>query len=281
MTSVKDLGKRLKPILLESLERLPLHKPTLDILERRIHVADLPFMEEYVGILNEYEISKINSKVENESRALEKIVKKTHIVWNNDKFPNHLEKFKNHYMELLHHWPYEFHSDVLNMARPGTGSLIYLCLNNDDRFFNFYKSQINNKWFNSVDQYKLTDEQRVSIYNDIFKQIFFLKRHTTISEVNKNMVPIVEVPLKPIGCDIPACRIKNLFNKKVDYIWKLLSLSSPAISLSHEKIIMNILEDTKDNRRINRLYRRSLKNSYVFDDTNPIEITYRYASFLQ
>ncbi|CCE64899.1 hypothetical protein TPHA_0J00760 [Tetrapisispora phaffii CBS 4417] len=226
-----------KQIILDGLNRLPLHPNTLDLLQKQVHTK-LTKNSELIELLFDYNNAFINKQKPGQLKCLQRIIFKTHLIFNNSyKNYDHLKAFKLKYNYLTHNWPYERH-DILFAANknvPETKALEYLWNNcNSDnlafmgsKFMKEITRQIQNKYITEGDYVhvflkerynseihtlsEIIDEKEIEInlFGELFKQLHY------INTINKLQIPIVILPLNALGLKIPKSRLYNKFKKKL------------------------------------------------------------------
>lgn len=294
-----DTVVKLRPLMLESLNRLPLQNETLQLLESCMVNCEDPKkpglipLREYFRLNLDYELAKQKKSKVNQLKALESIIYRTHFVWDN-KLSNNMFLFKKNYGDLLTHWPYEFHKNIVQMENPKKTSMKYLWeFSSFSNFIDLLKKSCNTNEINpilrEIDNYSLpvssnmlSEIEREDLFERIFEQLFFLKSNLHFCRNGKNICsPIVEIPITPLGESIHKSRIKNLLNKKVKEIWNILTVQSPSTSLEKESYLKSLLSsiDRRD-RSTYRLYQMAFSKTYVYDNYTENTV-YRPASFLQ
>lgn len=254
--------QRLIKPLLESLDKVPLHQKTLSLLENRLKSGPsksmvIPLAQMVSGFEN------TRSQPE-QLKKLESIIHHAHFVWSSP-MSLHLRMFQSYYSDLLMHWPYEQHRSLLSMERPKSMSLRYNWENNHKGVISKMQYK-RNKWVedNSTGK-KLTNMQRDLLFHSIFAHYYFLKTNSRLCKNGRNLpVPIVEIPMRPLGNDIAASRIKNIFKTKVAYIYRILAKENPVLTTESETLLQEIINEAS-NRKQRRLYQATCRRAYVIE----------------
>lgn len=285
-------SSRLVKFLMESLNHLPLNLGTLSAMERKL--KEDPVSPEFLGsmcdMILKFEKAYQREIASDQSKQLEALIYYTHFIWDNP-LPEHLQKFKSHYKDLLMFWPYEHHRSLLNMKDPKKSSIrnrwcdsstVALSMMNykqnpwllyPARDIQSEKSEFRQALGLNVDDAtrsqkmgSLTTIGRDTLFNSIFAHYLFLKSNSRFCKNGRNLpVPIVEIPMRPLGQDIAAVRIRNIFKRKVAETWRLLAIDSPVLSRQNELLLSNIISET-DTRHAKRLYQRACKRAYVLEE---------------
>lgn len=243
-----------------ALEKLPLDIRTLELLEKKLLKKSLPGFQE---LAQQY-------TADGSSKSLESIVHLTYFHWCNEDAP-HIKKFREHYAELRDHWPYEFHRSILSMDTPKTQSIRFLWSSNSSKVLSKMSYE---KYAHDTEERpsRLTELQRTVQFHEVFQHFLFLKSRPHLCKTRKGLaVPIVEIPMKPLGQNIPEVRVRNLFKRKIAYVWKVLALDSPALSRQNELSLAEIIdspqlpEDVSSKRELKRLYQRACRGAYTIE----------------
>ncbi|QLQ82427.1 hypothetical protein HG537_0H01890 [Torulaspora globosa] len=247
--------------LVESLERLPLHRKTLELLETKLKSQpSKQFTLSLAGLISDYE--KSCGRPALERRQLESLVYHTHFVWNSPQ-PEHLKLFCKHYTEMVAFWPYEHHRAILSMKKPKSTSLRYRWDDNSATVLSMMR-YTKNPWSEPPNP-GLTSLQRELLFNTIFTHYLFLKQNPRLCKNGRKLpIPIVEIPMRPLGNDIAAVRIKNLFKRKVSNIYHILAIDNPILSRESEALLHSIIQDST--RKQARLYQAACRRAYVIEN---------------
>lgn len=297
---VLERRQKLIPLLLESLNNLPLHAKTLDVLNDQILSAKtdsslnsiiFPMSE----MMYEHEKALNRGPKTEQCKPLEALIYHAHFIWDNP-LPAHLRNFQKHYEDLLMFWPYEHHRSLLSMDNPKRSSLRYRWNDNHKNVLTMMRFK-KNPWLTyghnkhtvkadiskalgletgknknqntsseTVCKGSLTHSERDLIFHSIFNHYYFLKVNPRLCQNGKKLpIPIVEIPMRPLGEDIAVVRIKNLFKRKVADTWRILATENPSLSKQNELLLSDIISKSKS-RKLSRLYQRACKRAYLIDD---------------
>lgn len=243
---------------IQVLEKLPLDVRTLKLIEKRLERAEsLRFLE----LARQYEAKK-------DYKTLENIIHHTYFSWENE-IPQHIKAFREHYNELRDFWPYECHRTILGMQSPKSQSIRFLWSAGNPRVLAAMRYG-SYGWNREGGGERLTELERTLRFHEIFQHFLFLQRRPQLCKNRKHLsVPIVEIPMKPLGQNIADVRIKNLFKRKVAYVWRILAVDNPALSAENESLLMDIIESPQlpqgqtSSRMLKRLYQRACRGAYV------------------
>ncbi|SCU86030.1 LANO_0C06480g1_1 [Lachancea nothofagi CBS 11611] len=242
----------------KALESLPLDVRTLELLSTIATSSKPPALLE---LLRHYELKK-------DSKTLETIIHKTYFQWSSG-LPQHLRAFRTHYQDLRGHWPYEHHRAILSMDSPKSQSMRFLWSGNNPKVLATMQYQ-RHRWAAEQTPESLTELQRTVLFHEIFQHFMFLKRNPHLCKNRKTLaIPIVEISLRPLGQNISDLRIRNLFKKKIAYVWDVLAQENPALCPLSEKLLVDIVEspqpanNSMSPRALQRMYRRACKGAYV------------------
>lgn len=248
--------------LLKALERLPLHSKTLDLLACKLKGDEsktviIPLAK----LVSNLESSRAETQ---RIKALESIIYHSHFVWGSP-LPVHLKMFQSHYTDMLMHWPYERHRSILNMEKPRSTSLRYRWEDSSKTVLSMAEYS-KNPWIeDNILSKKLTIIQRDLLFHSVFSHYLFLKANPRLCNNGRNLpIPIVEIPMRPLGNDIAVSRIKNLFKSKVAHTYRILAIENPVLSRGSENILSEIISDASS-RKQRRLYQASCKRAYVME----------------
>ncbi|SJM82695.1 related to Genetic interactor of prohibitin 5, mitochondrial [Zygosaccharomyces bailii] len=231
---------------------LPLHKETIRMLtkcsernsERALSVAQ----EVY------------NYERGDSSKALEMLICRAHMLWNNP-LPPHLKNFQANYAELRNHWPYEHHRSLLYIENPRKESLAYLwrdCNSSVLKKMCYDK----HRWADDSAE-ALAPTQRQQLLDMIFHHYLFLKNNVRLCQNSRKLpVPIVEIPMRPLGNDAADSRIRNIFKRKIAMVWNLLAWDNRPLSGENELLLSDIIRSASS-RTQKRLYQRACKRAYI------------------
>lgn len=294
--------------LLNFLECLPLDTRTLDLLEGTVKLGSSALLDTLEQKLFDYQANE-------SSKSLEWIVYNTHFHWNNTT-PLHIQKFRQNYHDLREHWPYERHRDLLSMSAPKRVSIRYMWNDNNKKVLSSMRfernpwcrndplEQLNAFNVNKILNYRALEEEKnrgstlstlpkisqlelTLLFHEIFQHYMFLKRNPKLCKYGKKLpIPIVEIPMKPLGQDIPLVRIRNLFKRKAAATWKLLAEENPVLSLENEALLLDIIASPHhstnvSDRKIKRLYQRACKHSYVICEDRSIGLDFQISKLLK
>ncbi|SCU90322.1 LADA_0F03268g1_1 [Lachancea dasiensis] len=260
------------------LKSLPLDARTVDLLSRKVTEGAILGLPE---LLHRYQVYE-------DSKTLETIIHKTYFQWTND-LPSHIVEFRKNYGELRDHWPREFHRSLLSMESPKVGSLRHLWNNCNPKVLERMEFS-KHRWAREPGSATLTDGQRNAHFRDIFLHYMFLKQSPHLCKNRKAVAaPVVEIPMKPLGHDIAETRIRNLLKRKVAYVWKVLAVDNPPLSLGNEKLLQQIIEDPSpftgcvtSKRSLQRMYRRACKGAYVVKEpSNSRDLQFEVSALLK
>lgn len=297
------LGRRqnLIPLLLESLNNLPLHAKTLDVLNDKVTSTNMESSLNDIifpmsDMVYEYERALNRGPKTEQYKPLEALIYHAHFIWENP-LPTHLKSFLKHYEELLMFWPYEHHRSLLSMDNPKKSSIRYRWNDNHKNVLTMMQFKKNpwltyhnennveaditkalgletgkNKKQNTTSKTacngSLTHSERDLIFHSIFNHYYFLKVNPRLCQNGKKLpIPVVEIPMRPLGEDIAAVRIKNLFKRKVANTWRILATENPALSKQNEQLLSEIISESKS-RKLSRLYQRACKRAYLIEEDN-------------
>ncbi|CEP63264.1 Gep5p LALA0_S07e06172g [Lachancea lanzarotensis] len=250
---------------LEVLESLPIDVRTIGLLAGKLRSSTRS--QELTSLLQRYELTK-------ETKTLENIIHFTYFRCENNPLPPHLCLFRKHYVELRNHWPHERHRSILSMENPKSQSLRFLWTNDNPRALTAMRYELH-RWGSSQtaeEQHEssLPELQRSVLFHEIFQHYMFLKKNPNLCKNRKSVaIPIVEIPMKPLGQTIPDSRIRNMFKRRVAHVWNVLALENPALSPSQEALLTEIVNDplpsaaVANRRSLQRMYRRACKGAYV------------------
>ncbi|QLL32020.1 hypothetical protein HG536_0C01880 [Torulaspora globosa] len=255
---------KLIPPLVESLDRLPLHKKSLEVLEAKLKSQpSKQFMLSLARLISDYEKSRGRAAVER--RQLESLIYHTHFVWSTPR-PAHLQLFRKHYTEVVAFWPYEHHRAILSMKKPKTTSLRYRWDDSSAAVLSMMR-YTRNPWCDQEPHGGgLTSLQRELLFNAIFAHYLFLKQNPRLCKNGRKLpIPIVEIPMRPLGNDIAAVRIKNLFKRKVSSIYNILAVDNPMLSRESEALLCSIIQDSPTRKQA-RLYQAACRRAYVMEN---------------
>lgn len=248
--------------LLKSLEKLPLHTKTLDLLVGKLKGDEsktiiIPLAQ----LVSNLESSRAEAQ---RIKALESIIYHTHFVWGSP-LPVHLKMFRSYYTDMLMHWPYERHRSILNMEKPRSTSLRYRWEDSSKTVLSMAEYS-KNPWFeDNIVSKKLTILQRDLLFHSVFSHYLFLKANPRLCNNGRNLpIPIVEIPMRPLGNDIAVSRIKNLFKSKVAHTYRILAIENPVLSRGNENTLSEIISDASS-RKQRRLYQATCKRAYVME----------------
>ncbi|SCV00281.1 LAME_0G08702g1_1 [Lachancea meyersii CBS 8951] len=267
-----------KPCL-DVLKALPLDVRTLKTLSEKLRSSSKP--EELVSLLRQYELTR-------DTKTLENIIHRTYFQWSST-LPPHLHSFRKHYVELRNHWPYECHRSILFMESPKSQSLRFMWSNDSPRALTTMHYNLHS-WASHEEQQPapLANLQRTVLFHELFQHYMFLKRNPHLCKNRKTLaIPIVEIPMKPLGQTIPDSRIRNLFKRKVAYVWKVLAQENPPLSTSQEQCLAEIVDSplpssTVESRRsLQRMYRRACKGAYVIRPHSDLGLDIAESSLLK
>ncbi|SCW04249.1 LAFE_0H09362g1_1 [Lachancea fermentati] len=246
--------------LLNAIRELPLDSRTVNLLQGITGSLSVNSLFQLRSLVRHFQLHE-------DSKSLDAIIYNTYFHWSNYQLP-HLKSFRVHYSELRDHWPYERHRMLFTMASPKKTSLRYMW--NDCKPKVLAAMQYNqHRWPTSKIPYCLPEIQRTLLFNEIFQHYLFLKKHPHLCKNKRQLpVPIVEIPMKPLGQDIADVRIANLFKRKVAETWTFLAEDNPALSLENEELLLNILNSpnsagVKSSRWLRRMYQRACRRAYV------------------
>ncbi|CUS25057.1 LAQU0S25e00914g1_1 [Lachancea quebecensis] len=243
-----------------ALEKLPLDIRTLELLERKLTKKSLPGFPELAQ----------QFAADGNLKSLESIVHLTYFHWCNEAAP-HIKKFREHYVELRDHWPYEFHRSILSMDSPKSQSIRFLWSSNSPKVLSKMSYE---RYMGRAEEgpRKLTELQRTVQFHEIFQHFLFLKSKPYLCKTRKGLaIPIVEIPMKPLGQNIPEVRVRNLFKRKIAYVWRILALDNPALSIPNERSLTEIIDSPRlpggasSGRELRRLYQRACRGAYTIN----------------
>lgn len=259
---------KLLPPLLKCLEELPLHERTLDLIRDLLNSK--PSKEQLFSLaklVSGYEKSTGNSDAGR--RHLESLIYQVHFIWSSQ-VPRHLQLFRKHYTEMVAYWPYEQHRAILSMPRPKASSLRYRWDDNSSVVLSMMR-YIRHPWSEyEPNGQALSPLQRDLLFNTIFTHYSFLKQNPRLCKNGRKLpIPIVEIPMRPLGNDIAAVRIKNLFKRKVSSVYKILAIDNPTLSSENEALLCDIIQNTQTRKQA-RLYQAAYRRAYIIED-NPDE----------
>ncbi|SCV04379.1 LAMI_0H15654g1_1 [Lachancea mirantina] len=243
--------------LSRAIEKLPLDIRTNELL-MRVASAQKPLRLEHM--IAQFESTR-------EPKQLENIIHELYFRWNNE-LPEHLKRFRRFYAELRDHWPYERHRALLAMSNPRETSVRYLWVNKSSVALENLQLE-RHGWALQAQPYCLSNLGRSLVMHEIFHHCLFLKRSPRLCKNRKEVpIPIVEIPLNPLGHDIPDVRIRNLFRRKVAETFRLLAEENPPLSDECEKALRKIIEcpqpaNGASSRQLRRLYQRSCRGAYT------------------
>lgn len=163
------------------------------------------------------------------------------------------------------HWPYERHRSILNMEKPRSTSLRYRWEDSSKTVLSMAEYS-KNPWFeDNIVSKKLTILQRDLLFHSVFSHYLFLKANPRLCNNGRNLpIPIVEIPMRPLGNDIAVSRIKNLFKSKVAHTYRILAIENPVLSRGNENTLSEIISDASS-RKQRRLYQATCKRAYVME----------------
>lgn len=269
---------KLVATLIKSLESLPLHRKSLDILEAKLKLKpSKPFTVSLAQLISRYEETRGKPTVER--RSLESLIYHTHFVWGTH-LPTHLQLFRKHYTEVVAFWPYEHHRAILSMKNPRASSLRYRWDDNSPVALSMMR-YTRNPWCDPEQSDQgLTSLQRDLLFNVIFTHYLFLKQNPRLCKNGRKLpVPIVEIPMRPLGNDIAAVRIKNLFQRRVGSIHRILAVDNPVLSREGEVLLYDIIQDSSTRKQA-RLYQAACRRAYVIEnDHSPDEEDFQLPRF--
>lgn len=244
---------KLFPVLSKSIRQLPLHLETQKILEADCRNSS------YKSLLVAENIASFEKH--NDHKFLESLIYKAHFLWDNP-LPPYLKRFQNHHTELRNYWPYEYQRSLIGMKNPKKESQSFLWKDSNERALSALRFE-KHRWADENIIDKLPLEQTDQLLRSVFLQYFFLKRHPRLCYNNRKLpVPIVEIPLRPMGNDIADCRIRNLFKKKTATVWNSLAWENRPLRSHNEQLLSEII--TKGTTRsMRRLYQRASRRAYV------------------
>ncbi|QLG74557.1 hypothetical protein HG535_0G04400 [Zygotorulaspora mrakii] len=284
--------EKLLPFLINSLDRLPLHRETLSLLESRLKddKTNRDMLVSMSDLVLQYERAAHRSIGSEKKKALESLIHHVYFIWNNP-LPDHLQKFRKNYRDMIMFWPYERHRSLLNMENPKKLSLRYRWSDNNENVLAMMRYE-KNPWMTYCKQdaqpegadltqaFAESERDPVNVPNkngpvidrdnlffSIFTHYLFLKSNARLCKNGKNLpIPIVEIPLRPLGQDVAVSRIQNIFKRKVAQIWKILAVENPVLSVTNEHALYRIVSETV-NRPLRRLYQKACKRAYVIDQS--------------
>ncbi|AQZ09702.1 GEP5 (YLR091W) [Zygosaccharomyces parabailii] len=232
---------------------LPLHKETIRVLAKYSERNS----ERALSVAQEV----CNYERGDSSKALEMLICRAHMLWNNP-LPPHLKNFQANYAELRNHWPYEHHRSLLYMENPRKESLAYLwrdCNSSVLRRMCYDK----HRWADDSALETLTPTQRQQLLDMIFHHYLFLKNNVRLCQNSRKLpVPIVEIPMRPLGNDAADSRIRNIFKHKIAMAWNLLAWDNRPLSRENELLLSDIIRSASS-RTQKRLYQRACRRSYI------------------
>lgn len=263
MTAASGYMELVTP-LVRSLETLPLHRKSLELLETKLKSQpSKQFTLSLARLVSDYESSRGRPAVER--RQLESLVYHTHFVWSAS-LPAHLRLFCKHYTEVVAFWPYEHHRAILSMKRPKMTSLRYRWEDSSAAVLSMMR-YTRNPWCDQEPRGGgLTSLQRELLFNGIFAHYLFLKQNPRLCKNGRKLpIPIVEIPMRPLGNDIAAVRIKNLFKRKVSSVYNILAVDNPILSRESEALLHSIIQDSPTRKQA-RLYQAACRRAYVMEN---------------
>ncbi|GAV52781.1 hypothetical protein ZYGR_0AI00630 [Zygosaccharomyces rouxii] len=245
--------QELIPALSRSIRLLPLHLETQKVLEA--HCRDSSFKSLLVAqSITEFERLS-------DHKSLELLIYRAHFLWDNP-LPPYLKRFQLHHRELRNYWPYEYQRSLLDMSNPRKESLSYLWKDCNVLALSRLRFE-KHRWADDDVIDRLPQEQGVWLLQSIFLQYFFLKSDPRLCYNNRKLpVPIVEIPLRPMGNDAADCRIRNLFRRKTAVVWNALAWENRPLLARNEKLLGDIIAKS-ETRSMKRLYRRASRRAYV------------------
>lgn len=260
------------PALSKCLRGLPLHSETQRILETYCRNSSFKSLQ-VVRDIHEYERY-------NDQKSLEMLIYRAHFIWNNP-LPPYLKRFQLYHAELRNYWPYEFQRSLLSMTNPRKDSQIYLWKDCQQLALSKLRFE-KHRWGDESITDRLSSSQRTQLLQSIFHHYLFLKSHSRLCYNNrKPPVPIVEIPLRPMGNDAADCRIRNLFKRRTDIVWNLLAWENRPLS-KHNESLLNEIISKGETRSGRRLYQRACKRAYIIknqvNDSNDPQIPDFYPS---
>ncbi|SCU87243.1 LAFA_0E05578g1_1 [Lachancea sp. 'fantastica'] len=265
---------------LEVLETLPLDIRTLDVLAGKLRSSTRP--QELISLLHQYELTR-------ENKTLENIIHFTYFQCNNG-LPPHIRLFRTHYVELRDHWPHERHRSILSMENPKSQSLRFLWSNDNSKVLTAMRYQPH-CWGSSQNpeaQHALPELRRTVLFHEIFQHYLFLKKNPHLCKNRRALaIPIVEIPMDPLGHTIADSRIRNLFKHKVAHVWNVLALENPALSPSQEGLLTEIVHNplpssaVANRRSLQRIYRRACRGAYVIQPHPDFGVEIQESSLLK
>ncbi|CAR26791.1 hypothetical protein ZYGR_0I00630 [Zygosaccharomyces rouxii] len=245
--------QELIPALSRSIRQLPLHIETQKVLEFYCRNSS------YKSLLVAQDISEFEKH--NDHKYLEALIQKTHFLWDNP-LPPFLKRFQLYHKELTNHWPYEYQRSLLSMSNPRKESQGYLWRDGKELALSNLRFE-KHRWADENIIERLSPEQGTQLLHSIFHQYFFLKSHARLCYNNRKIpVPIVEIPLRPMGNDVADCRIRNLFKRKTAVVWNLLAWENRPLSTRNEQLLGEIITKS-ETRSMRRLYQRASRRAYV------------------
>lgn len=246
----------LVPTLSRSIRQLPLHLETQEVLETHCQKSSFKFLQVAQSI-RDFEKN-------NDHKSLELLIYRGHFLWDNP-LPQYLKRFQYHYRELRNYWPHEYQRALIGMSNPRKESLSYLWKDCNEL-------ALSKMWFekhrwaddNVIDRLSL--EQGTKLLQSIFVHYFFLKSHPRLCYNNRKLpVPIVEIPLRPLGNNAADCRIRNLFRRKTAIVWNALAWENRPLCIRNEQLLSELITKS-ETRSLRRLYQRASRRAYVVRD---------------
>lgn len=265
MVGTKPGAHELKASLRGCIQSLPLHQETIKVLLK----CSTNNLERALNVAQEV----YNYESSNSCKALESLIHRAHLLWDNP-LPPHLKQFQTYYKEMRNHWPYEQHRSLLYMDNPRKESLAYLWRDCHSAVVSKMRYD-RHRWADDSTTQSLDSTQRHLLFSAIFRHYFFLKSNSRLCQNGRKLpVPIVEIPMRPLGHDAADSRVRNLFKSRVATTWNLLALDNRPLSSENELLLSDII-DNACSRAQKRLYQKACRRAYIVSseekDEGPFE----------
>ncbi|CCC68588.1 hypothetical protein NCAS_0B05040 [Naumovozyma castellii] len=269
------MEKSVTTTLLRSLPNVPLHRKTLDLLERKIQTANdkstrHSFKVPLLQLLCKYERYNIQEDKRGIEKVLESIAYNTYFIWNNP-VPSHLQVFQKNNEMLRRYWPCVYHRGM--DTKRDSIIVQWAKSNNGDALLKGTMNHIQPG----------ASAEELLMFKKIFQHYIFLTLNARITSNAKRLQPpLVGVPMNSMGETIPQVRVKNLFRKKVSWTANALCALNPVLNVENHGFLDEIINADYENtsRSLRRLYQRASKNAHVIAGESPESIQFAIAKDL-